>query len=84
MLNIWNKLSNLPVHTVTEVSPGSFESTENPWCELFYKLKETDTFVYPNSPVVKGNDSVYKTFNSLKKNKEMMMLVSCFKYLWIN
>ena len=83
MLNIWNKLSNLLVHAVTEVSSGSFESTENLWCELFYKLEETDTFVYPKSPVVKGNDSVYKTYNSLKKNKEMMMLVNCSKYFWV-
>lgn len=71
ILSIWNRPSNLPTLTVTEASPGSLENTESPWCELFYKLKETDAFDYCDSPVVRGKrfgDSVYRTFDNLWKN----------------
>ena len=73
ILSIRNRLSNLLTPTVYETSPGSLESTEIPWCELFYQLKETNAFDYADSPIVRGNkfaDSVYKTFDNLWKNKE--------------
>lgn len=59
--------------SVTEASPGSLKSTKIPRCELFYELKEIHVFGYPDSPIVVGNgfsDSVYKTFDSLWKNKK--------------
>ena len=59
---------------VTKASPGSLESTKNPWRELFYKLKEMNAFDYPDSPTVGQQqiffDSVYKTIDSLWKSKE--------------
>lgn len=51
----------MPTPTVTEGSPvieafpRSLESTESPWCELFYKLKKTNAFDFPDSPIVRGN-----------------------------
>lgn len=62
--NIWKKLSNLPTPTVseaspvTETSPRSSESTKSLWCELSYLLKETSAFDHPDSPILRGTDSV--------------------------
>lgn len=61
LLNIWTTLSNLLASTVvkaspvTETSPGSLQNNENPWCEIFYKIKETNTFDYSDSPFMRGN-----------------------------
>lgn len=30
------------------------ESIQSPWCEFFYKFKETDTFDYPDSPILRS------------------------------
>lgn len=56
---------------VTEASPRRSENRESQWCKLYYKLKKTNS-AYPNSPFMRGNelgDSVYRTFDSLWKNK---------------
>lgn len=48
--------------------------------KLLYKLRETNVFDCSNLLVVGRNifgDSVNKTFDSLWKNKEMMMEVDC-------
>lgn len=77
-------LSNLSTPTFTESSPvtktssGSSDNTENPWGEVFNKLKETSAFVYLDSPIVIGNglcDSVYNIFDNFWKNGEIVMLV---------
>lgn len=77
-------LSNLSTPTFTESSPvtktssGSSDNTENPWGEVFNKLKETSAFVYLDSPVVIGSglcDSVYNIFDNFWKNGEIVMLV---------
>ena len=76
ILSIWNRPSNLPPLTVTEASPGSLEKTESPWCELFYKVKETNAFDYCASPAVRGKrfaDSVYRTFDDVLKIMKIMM-----------
>lgn len=78
LLSIWNRHFNSPAPSATEVSPvtpspGSLESTEGPWYELYYKLKEINEFDYPGSPIVSDNglgDPVYETFDSLGENKE--------------
>lgn len=78
LLRIWNSLLNSPAPSATEASPvtpspGSLESTENPWCQLYYKLREITVFDYPDSPIVSGNgfgNPVYETFDSLGENKE--------------
>lgn len=62
-----------PVVTVTEAFPGSWESTESPWCGLYYKRKERSAFGYLDLPFVCNNefgDPFYETFYSLRKNKE--------------
>lgn len=62
VLSIWNKPLNLSPSIVTEAFPKSLGSTENPWCELLHKLKETNAFGYSDSPIVsckKSGDSVY-------------------------
>lgn len=49
-------------------------STDSPRYELFYKLKETKIFDYPDSPIVIDNefgDSGYKTFDNLWKVKKI-------------
>lgn len=33
----------------------SLESTKSPWCELLYKLKETNACGYPDSLTVRGH-----------------------------
>lgn len=33
----------------------SLESTKSPWCELLYKLKETNACDYPDSLTVRGH-----------------------------
>lgn len=73
LLSIWNRLFNSPEASPVTPSPGSSENAENPWCELYYKLKEIEAFDYPDSPVVNGNGfggPIYETFDSLGENKE--------------
>ncbi|XP_031204443.1 Friend virus susceptibility protein 1-like [Mastomys coucha] len=77
LLSIWNRHFNSPAPSATEASPvtpspGNSESTESPWYELYYKLKEINEFDYPDSPIVSNNglgDPVYETFDSLGENK---------------
>lgn len=79
ILSIWGKFSNLPTHTVTEeASLGSLKNTQIPLCELFYELKVTDTFEYPDLKIVRESmDSVtvYKHFIVCGKIRKIMMLV---------
>lgn len=56
-LSSWNGFFNSPAPSATVASPfpGSSESTESPWCELHYKLKQLNAFDYPDSPIMSGN-----------------------------
>lgn len=77
LLSIWNRYFNSPAPSATEAtlvtpSPGSSESTESPWCELYYKLREINDFDYPDLPIVSTDglgDLVYETFDRLGENK---------------
>ncbi|XP_052048775.1 Friend virus susceptibility protein 1-like [Apodemus sylvaticus] len=77
ILSIWNRHFSPPAPSATEASavtpsPGSSESTESPWYELYYKLKEINEFDYPDSTAVSNSglgDPVYETFDSLGENK---------------
>lgn len=69
----------MPTHTVTKASPlpgsspGNSKNTKSPGCKLYFKLREIDTFDYPDSPTVSNNgfgDPVYETLDSLEKNKK--------------
>lgn len=61
----------MPIPTVTEVSPvtkaspGNSKTIESPWCEVFYKFKETNAYDYLDSQIVRGNrfgDSIKLNF----------------------
>lgn len=49
-------------------SPG--RAAESPWCELFYKLKETNAFDYPEPSMWETTDLMSLYVNNLWKNKE--------------
>lgn len=57
---IWNRLSNLPIPTVTKISPladaspGSLESTELSG-GVTYLTKVINAYDYPDSPIVTDN-----------------------------
>lgn len=58
LLSTCNRLFNLLLYTVTEASPGSPESAERPWCELYYKLKQTNALDDPNSATVRSGTAM--------------------------
>lgn len=83
LLSIWNRFSNFPTPIVTD----AWRILKAFGANYFYKLKETDAFDYTNSSIVRDNEfdnSVYKMFDNLQKNKENDDASSCSWHLWID